>query len=228
MHPILDPRTKELIINMPELIKNFKFRKGPDLYFYRKTMELRRKKPLDELFESESDRYLELIYATLVSWDMNSRRAKMKYFDKFKTSILKNKKSLLHLSPYKLDLLSDNEFREVKRVCEKIYSNMHVMESSGKLVSNSKTMHFIVPDLVMPMDRQNTLKFFFGNTGESKSRFLTVFERSHQIAKDIDLEQFLDEEWNLSKPKVIDNAIISYMSPKYNIARAGLGADQII
>jgi len=97
---------------------------------------------------------------------------------------------------------------------------MHVMKSSGKLVSNSKTMHFIIPDLVMPMDPQNTLNFFFRNTGESKSRFLTVFERSYQIAKAIDLGPFLDEEWNLSKPKVIDNAIISYMSPKYNIERA--------
>lgn len=217
MYPALGQRTRELIENLPELIKNFKYREGPDLYFYRKTIALRKRKPLDELFDDESDRYLELIYATLVSWDMNSRGAKMKYFDKFKMSILKSKRSLLHLSPYKLDRLSDKEFREVKSDCEKIYSNMHVMESSGKLVSNSKTMHFIIPDLVMPMDRQNTLNFFFRNTGESKSRFLTVFERSYQIAKVIDLGQFLDEKWNLSKPKVIDNAIISYMSPKYNI-----------
>lgn len=217
MYPALDQRTRQLIENLPELIKNFKYREGPDLYFYRKTIALRRRESLDELFDDESDRYLELIYATLVSWDMNSRGAKMKYFDKFKMSILKNKKSLLGLSPHQLDRLSSKEFREVERVCEKIYSNMHVMESGGKLVSNSKTMHFMIPDLVMPMDRQNTLKFFFGNTGESKRRFLRVLERSYNIAKNINLEQFLDEEWNLSKPKVIDNAIISYMSPKYNI-----------
>jgi len=218
MYSVLDQRTRQLIENLPELVKNFEYRKGPDLYFYRKTMALRRKKPLIELLADESDRYLELIYATLVSWDMNSRGAKIKYFDKFKVSILKNKRSLLHLSSYTLDNLSDKEFGEARRVCEKTYSNMHVMVSRGRLVSNSKTMHFIIPDLVMPMDRQNTLKFFFGNTGESRSRFLTVLDRSYQIAKIIDLGQFLDEEWNLSITKVIDNAIISHMSPKYNIS----------
>ena len=181
-------------------------------------MALRRKKPLTKLLADESDRYLELIYATLVSWDMNCRGAKMKYFDEFKVSILENKRNLLHLSSYALDKLSSKEFEEAMRVCEKIYSYMHVMLSGGRLVSNSKTMHFIIPDLVMPMDRQNTLEFFFGNTGESKRRFLTVLERSYQIAKVIDLRRFLDEEWNLSITKVIDNAIISRMSPKYNIS----------
>ncbi len=217
MYNILDSRTKELITNMPELLKNFKYRKGPDLYFYRKTMELRRKKPLNELFDDVSDRYLELIYATLVSWDMNSRGAKMKYFDDFKLDVINNKKSFLYLSPYSLDLISDAKFLEVKRICGTLSDNLHIMRSSGRLVSNSKLMHFILPDLLMPMDRQNTLNFFFGNTGESKRRFLTILERSHQIAKNIDLQQFLNEEWNLSKPKVIDNGIISYMSPKYNV-----------
>lgn len=217
MYPALDQRTRQLIENLPELIKNFKYREGPDLYFYRKTIALRRRESLDELFDDESDRYLELIYATLVSWDMNTRGAKMKYFDKFKLNILKNRKNLMHLSSHILDKLSDKQFEEAKRVCGKIYSNMHVMISSGRLVSNSKTMHFILPDLVMPMDGQNTLNFFFGNAGESKRRFLTILERSYHIAKSIDLRQFLDEKWNLSISKVIDNAIISHMSPKYNI-----------
>ena len=68
----------------------------------------------------------------------------------------------------------------------------------------------------MPMDRQNTLRFFFGNTNESESYFLKIFGYSYEIAKKIDLRQFLDKTWNLSVPKVIDNAIISKMSPKYN------------
>lgn len=123
----------------------------------------------------------------------------------------------MHLSSHVLDNLSEREFEAAKDVSEEIYSNLHVMKSSGRLVSNSKTMHFILPDLVMPMDRENTLKFFFGNTGESKKRFLTILECSYQIARAIDLRQYLDEEWNLSVTKVIDDAIISHMSPKYTI-----------
>jgi hypothetical protein len=213
----LEQKIKELIESMPKLLKNFKYREGPDLYFYKRTTSLRREKPLAELFDDEEDRYIELIYATLVSWDMNSRGAKMKYFDEFKSSILYNKKRFLELSTYILDGLQEKEFEEAKRLCEIIYSNLDVMKSSGKLVSNSKTMHFILPDLIMPMDRQNTLNFFFGNTGESKHKFLKILECSYDIAKKVNLRQFLDNKWNQSITKAIDNAIISHMSPKYAI-----------
>lgn len=216
MRSVPEKKINELIKNLPELLRNFDYRKGPDLYFYRKTMELRRKKSLDELF-NESDRYLELIYATLVAWDMNSRGAKMKYFDEFKANILKNKERFKRLSSYKLNTISGGPFGEAKMLCGEIYDSMHLMYSGGRLVSNSKAMHFILPDLIMPMDRQNTLRFFFGDTSESKNKFLTILAYSHEIAKAIDLSQFLDDEWNLSIPKIIDNAIISRVSPKYNI-----------
>lgn len=216
MAPPWEKKINEFVVEIPDLINNFSYRKGPDLYFYRKTMDLRKRKSLDELFDDESDRFIELIYATLVAWDMNSRGAKMKYFDQFKSSILENKERFKQLSSLRLEALSSATFGEVKMLLGQIYKNMHLMESSGRLVSNSKVTHFILPDLIMPMDRQNTLNFFFGNTNESDGYFLRIFGQSYEIAKKIDLRQFLDEEWNLSVPKVIDNAIISKMSPKYN------------
>ena len=215
MSVTLQKKINELVGKIPELIKNFDYRKGPDLYFYKKTMELRRNKRLSELF-TEPDRYLELIYATLVAWNMNSRGAKMKYFDEFKSSILDNKERFWQMSSYRIETLPSGAFGEVKTLCGEIYDNMHVMVSGGRLVSNSKVMHFILPDLVMPMDRQNTLNFFFGNTNESKSNFVKILSYSHEIAQRIDLSQFLDDEWNLSIPKVIDNAIISQVNLKYN------------
>lgn len=208
----LEHKIKKLTENMAELIRSFKYSEGPDLYFYQKTISLHRQEPLLELFDDETDRYIELIYATLASWGMNSRGAKTKYFDEFKSSILANKERFMSLSSLMLDDLSANEFEKAKRLCGMIYSNLHVMKSSAKLISNSKTMHFILPDLVMPMDGQNTLNFFFRNTSESKNKFLEILECSYQVAKKVDLRKFLDNKWNLSITKVIDNAIISYMS----------------
>lgn len=226
MRPKFEQKIRKVINNMPELIRNFRYREGPDLYFYQRTISLRREKSLVDLFDLETDRYLELIYATLVSWDMNTRGAKMEYFDQFKSSILHNEEGFLDLSTSILDDLSEKEVGEVKKLCGMIYSDLHVMKSSGKLVSNSKTMHFMLPDLVMPMDGQNTLNFFFGNTSESKTKFLDILECSYHIARKVDLRQFLDKEWNLSITKVIDNAIISYMSPKYNIQSQRAKSDQ--
>ena len=89
------------------------------------------------------------------------------------------------------------------------------MKTEGRLVSNSKIMHFILPDLIMPMDRQNTLIFFFGHTMDSKTKFLKVIDATWSISKQVDLNKFLDDEWNRSIPKVIDNAIICNQSSKY-------------
>jgi hypothetical protein len=211
----IDRTITDFIANIPELIRRFNYRKGPDLYFYKKTIELRRNKPLIDLFE-ESDRFIELIYATLACWDMNSRGAKMKYFDDFKASVLSNKERFIGLSYERLETISKGTLGEVKTRLEQIYNNLHLMETGGRLVSNSKVMHFILPDLIMPIDRQNTLNFFYGHTGELEGYFTRIFSYSYEVTQRIDLRQFLDDDWNQSVPKVIDNAIISKMSPKYN------------
>ena len=150
-----EKKIDEFVNEIPELIKKFResdyyYKKGPDLYFYKKTMELRKSKPLVELFDDgESDRYIELIYATLVAWNMNTRRAKMEYFDSFKASILANKISFVQLSSQRLETLNEATIKEVKKQIEGIQKKMHLMYSARRLVSNSKVMHLILPDLVM-------------------------------------------------------------------------------
>jgi hypothetical protein len=104
-----------------------------------------------------------------------------------------------------------------------VYGDLNLMETGGRLVSNSKTMHFMLPDLVMPMDRQNTLNFFYGNTGESPEKFMDIMDCAYQVAQRSDLRRYLDKKWNQSIPKVIDNAIISRMDAKYNIRRPSQG-----
>jgi hypothetical protein len=219
MNPKFEKSVERLIVNIPELIGNFRYREGPDLYFYRRTIGLRRAKNIDELLDDDEDRFIELLYATLVSWDMNSRGAKMEYFDAFKQSILGCKARFSELSTHVLDKLSEEEFGNAKRLLSVVYSNLNLMKTSGRLVSNSKVMHFILPDLVMPMDRENTLRFFFGNKGESPSKFLDIMECTYRIALRVDLRKFLNTEWNQSITKVIDNAIISSMNSKYNIRK---------
>jgi len=202
-----------LVKNIPKLIRNFDYRKGPDLYFYKRVITEVRKNQLKDLLERND--FIELLYITLVSWDMNARGAKMKYFDDFKESVLKNKKYFEELSRYKLDKTNKIDFSRIKGILGEIYDNLNLMRSRGKLVSNSKLMHYLLPDLVMPMDRYHTLNFFFGNTGETKKKFLDIIECTYYVVREIDLREFLDDEWNQSIPKIIDNAIICAQSEKY-------------
>lgn len=63
--------------------RNKALRRGPDLYFYKKTLSLFEdgKNKVEDLFRNE--KFIESIYATLAAWGMNARGAKMIYFDDF-------------------------------------------------------------------------------------------------------------------------------------------------
>ena len=72
----------EIILNRIGDINNL-YRKVPSLYFYKCLNSLRN--TANNIEEFINDKYsLEIIYANLVAWDMNSRRAKMKYFSPLK------------------------------------------------------------------------------------------------------------------------------------------------
>lgn len=87
---------------------------------------------------------------------------------------------------------------------------LYVMKTNAKLVSNSKLLHFIFPDLLLPMDGKNTLMYFWNNTSESKSKYLQLIKWSYKMAvrQDVVWDDYLDEGWNSTIPKIIDNAII--------------------
>ena len=212
MNKKLKEKIDLLIKEIPTLIRKFdewRYRKGPDLYFYKRTISEIRNNKLEDLLKNK--KFIELIYATLVSWDMNSRRARIKYFDEFSKNILEYKEYFVELSNFKLNTIPKDKLEEVKSKLEYLYSRLILMKSGGRLVSNSKTMHFILPDLIIPIDRVNTLMFFYGNTNESKNKFLEIFECSWYVAKDINLSKYLDGNWNQTIPKIIDNAIIFKM-----------------
>ncbi len=215
-----------LIKEIPNVIDNFKkwgYRKSFDFFFYRMIINERKKYNLDLLLEEEKDNFfITMIYSTLISWDMAKRGAKIKNFDMFQETILENRENILKVSDIKLNKLdSEKEFLKINNILEDIYNNLDLMESASKIVSNSKTLHFLLPNLIMPIDTQNTLKFF--STSEklgSADVFLKIIKSTWIIAKSLDLNKYLDNEWNATIPKIIDNSIIYLMhSDKYEPKR---------
>ena len=90
------------------------------------------------------------------------------------------------------------------------------MKTKRKIVGVSKTMHFLLPDLVMPVDGKYTMNAFFGYNKLSKtvaSEFddmYSILQRFHDIAYKYKLSynNCSVGGWNTSVPKLIDNAII--------------------
>ena len=153
------------------------------------------------------DYNIEILYATLVAWDMNNRGAKMKYFDEFKENIISSASRLQRLETLFAGRRLPGD--EVLPMLSAVYSNLALMKSGGRLASNSKLLHFLFPTILMPMDRRNTLQFFYGNTGESPEKYLEIIELTFEImAVGEYWPDYLDDVWNTSVPKMIDNAVL--------------------
>jgi len=205
-------KKREIIYTIENRIAeiNKEYRHGPSLYFYQKTIKLRKK--FENIKEFIKNSYnLEIIYATLVSWDMNMRGAKMRYFEGssncFKEQILSRKKELRELE--ELGNKSEINHQSLIKQLKLVYKKLSIMESRSKIVSNSKLLHFLFPTLLIPVDRTHTLKYFFGNTGDSFKRYCQIIEFSLGIMDErIAWENYFDDQWNLTKPKIIDNAIM--------------------
>lgn len=193
------------------------YRSGHDLTLYRKLIKMHREVvDLESLLANEE--FIRTIHRTLEEWDMNKRGAKLTSFDKFLSSVLGLKRQLLKLYEHKLydDIYDD--LSSLKGSFEILFCNMKVMDSTRRIVGVSKALHFLLPDLVMPIDSKYTMNAFYGYNKYSsspKSEFSTfwdIFEKSCEIVERLRLtpEDVDGKLWKQSVPKLIDNAIIGF------------------
>ncbi len=202
---------------------------GPSSYFYIKTIKNIRNSEYETLFSNDS--FLEYLYATLATWGMHrsGKNTRMADFEKFKDSIVSNKYYFLELSEEKL---RDVDIENINKNLIEIFNNVCVMsrKNAPKLVANSKIMHFLLPDLIPPMDKGNVIFFFYGEWRTKKDggyrkyipkinneeeMFIEVLKHFRYIADELNLkEKDLKNDWDTSIPKIIDNAIIGYNNLK--------------
>ena len=195
---------------------NIKF-SGPSTYFHKKTIDkIRTVQDYKALLAD--DYFIELVYATLVSWGMHTmgpRGALMGDFDVFRQSITVARDQLLELHQYNLHTLTEYELNYINPLLKTIFRKIKIMASRSSLVGNSKVMHHLLPDLVPPIDGTHTLKFFYGHKNISKDEsyiFLDCMEKFHQIARSVPgLAAIPLTGFNTSIPKIIDNAIMGYI-----------------
>lgn len=166
-----------------------------------------------------------MLYAVLATWGMDNIRGgpKLVEFQDFKSSIKENSSRIEELEQFRLCDLDESKKEEVKSKLVILFKNLNVMETGLRLVGVSKTLHHLLPDLVPPIDKTYTLKFFYGNTEYNKSnevqKFEEIFDGFYTICRNLNLTDAglkKGKKWDTSIPKLIDNAIIGYveMIPK--------------
>lgn len=114
---------------------------------------------------------------------------------------------------------NDRKFEELLKKLRKLFDLLELTApEKPKLVTFSKALHFMVPDLVVPMDNTYTLEFFFRSSAVDPRSF-DPFEaalrefRSFSLAHP-ELAGFVDQLSNPNIPKILDNIIIGWIKQK--------------
>jgi len=167
-----------------------------------------------------------LIYKTLKAFNMDSKGAKLSELSDFKKSLKNHSDTIQSLTKYRLEKVKETD-DNLKDTIGSLFDNLKLVKTNSRLVTFSKTMHFLLPHLFMPIDRKYTLKFFHktymaNKDMETQKRcFFGVFEYFRQFAHEHKeyLEKQVDDNsrWNRNIPKIIDNIIIGYMSNPENM-----------
>ena len=132
---------------------------GPSIYFHQRAIGLCRSNFL-------CDEYIEMVYATLVAWGMHRSGkggAKMPDYADFYKSIKNIYATLCKYRRTKIENVSASDITQViSDLSDICFGNNSIVASTtkSKVVSASKTLAHILPDLVPPMDRQYTVCFF--------------------------------------------------------------------
>lgn len=207
-------------------ICNKKYRRGDDLKFYRELIAQHRK-IADLNTQVASDAFLQKVYATLEKWDMNKRGARLVDLSTMRDSIRFHREYLSELYKYRLEKLSEDDIQELLQQLKVLFCGLKIMATKRRIVGVSKALHFLLPDLVMPVDSTNTMLAFYGynryddSTEKEFKTYSDIFEKSYTIAKRLKLtESDVDGwRWSCSVPKLIDNAIFGFFIKVKNLMK---------
>lgn len=150
----------ELLDLIPFMMQEFG---GPSLHFHLRAMESVRGNTNELL----SDRNIEYIYATLTSWGMHRMgkgTTQLTDYKTFRNSITDRSDQIQEIQScnYRFCDLDSDAYSQVFNDprLRNIFVNLNLTKSRMPLVANSKALAHIFPDLLPPMDRQYTKRFF--------------------------------------------------------------------
>lgn len=204
---------------------------GPSVYFHIQSIK-------EQETNFLSDRHVEMIYATLASWGMHrmgdpeDTKAKMVEFADFRQSIVSQRREFQEFVPLRMESCTQIQYEEYLDKLKGIYCALKVSISEATIVAHSKTLAHILPNLIPPIDRQYTIRYFtqdnkdfFTKSGKYRLinlpsgievqftdfkkysfRIKALFDRCEREIFTIDKNTF-----NTSYPKIMDNLIMAFV-----------------
>lgn len=150
---------------------------------------------------------------TLELWRMNTRAAKLVSPAAFEDSL---RRCAAEVGLFEHDYL-ESDAMDAAATAERLWTvidRLRITETGVRLVASTKALHHLLPNLVVPMDRQFTGAFFGWNTHDWQTKeerlFKSAFGIFREIASKAKPSQYVGAGWNTGPAKVVDNAIVGY------------------
>jgi hypothetical protein len=185
---------------------------GPSMYFHREAIKEAKNNFL-------GSRHLDMIYAVLPAWGMHKMgktSVKIVDYEIFAKQIINHKEAFSELKTIDFLTLNHNKRATLISDVAKLILRIKVNEAKSQMVSSSKVVHHIIPNLVCPIDRAYTMNLLIGgkqynNNRENEYIEVILTGMFDFIEKNADiLRKNIDAHYNTSLTKIFDNLIIAY------------------
>jgi hypothetical protein len=163
----------------------------------------------------DDNNHINDIYKALQEFGYGKRATERIQFDQFQDSIRKHRNLIAGLEGWTMHCIHPDQVPQ--RLIDDLtllYHGLEVVPSGKpKLVWVSKTLHFLLPSLIMPVDGENVLGFLGEKMPQNEAKrfelFKEVFVKYTGLAAQLELKVNNGDGnwWNISVPKRIDNAI---------------------
>lgn len=217
------------------------FLTGPSEHFHRRTIKFYREMsgPPSAWIGSHAD-FVELVYAVLATWGMDSQKARLQPFELFEVSVrrLVSTASFAGFQGARLEDIDDSWDDRLVGLYKHLESSCKIMRSRSVLVGGSKLLHHLLPDVFPPMDRRYTLSFLLGLPKGDPFRisraqysipdqdtFLKGIKCLAEVARRAPTlrDCVCDLPSSGSLPKVIDNAVMVWAHRYRLVGKPSLG-----
>jgi hypothetical protein len=160
------------------------------------------------------DSFIRSLYLTLQAWGIGARASEMLSEVDF-ARVLRDKAA--EIAQFE-GMRIDDPTLNVSAVSDALWytiKTLGIVANEANIVPGTKTLHHILPELVVPVDRAYTQRFFDLHNPQFQYGQEKVFRRFFAtfvaIARRTNPEQYVGEGWNSSRTKVIDNAMIGLL-----------------
>jgi hypothetical protein len=187
------------------------FRKPEQLKWHRNTID-RRLAIGSAVASLQDETFLRSLYETLRAWGIGSRESRLRPYQAFADELSRHTNYVSALETFTID----DERLDAGDVGQGVWTlldRLSIVDNKAKLVSGTKTLHHVLPDLVVPMDRAYTQAFFGWHNPQfqygQRECFLEAFEAFACIARSVNPASYVGPDWRSSRTKILDNAVVA-------------------